>query len=137
MGGPMGGRRKAWWDSPAATTSLAGMLGLIGVVVGNNIHIQGLTLGGTEYDYPQTKGLPREAVCYWHANKPAGFRLIQHRQDGTWLETQPDGKEYHHKEIGHVTRGPWHGVITDRVEHPTDEPWPVQPFIPDEGSHDV
>jgi len=62
---------------------------------------------------------------------------MERHADGTWLETQPDDMQYHHKELGHITRGPFHGAIIQRVENPAKEQYPVQLFIPDEGAGDV
>lgn len=125
------------WNSPASVAVIGGMVGMLGLVVGNNVHIGSLQLFGTEYDKPAIAQSPRTAICFWHQNKPAGYRLMQRQEDGTWLETQPDGMSYRHIEVGRVKLGPWHGVILERKENPRNEPWPVQLFIPDAGAHNA
>lgn len=119
------------------TTLVAGLFGLGGVVLGNNIRIGSLNFGGTEYDRPLSGSVPRNAICFWHQNPPTGYRLIRKSEDGNWLESQPNGMTYQHGPLGRVTQGPFRGTILKRVENPRDEPWPVQLFIPDQGSHNV
>ena len=125
------------WNNPTVIAAIvAGLLGIIGVVLGK-ANIVSLQFGGTEFDQPTVKMSPRSEICFWHRNSPTGYRLIRRQPDGVWIETQPDGMQFHHIEVGRVERGPWHGVITRREENPKDEPWPVQLFIPDVGAHNV
>lgn len=129
--------KDARWHSPVFAAIVGGMLGIIGLIAANNLKIGGIVFGGTEYDSPTTKLTPRTAICFWHRNAPSGFRLIQSVGDGTWLEKQPDGMEYHHIEIGRVAQGPFQGAVLVRKENPKDEPWYVETFVPDIGSGNV
>ncbi len=132
-------RPKSWLNSPATVAVITGLLGTLGLVVGNNLHIDSLDfVRKSAFDKPVGTHEPRTAFCFWHQNSPAGFRLMQRQPDGkTWLETQPDGRTYHHEQIGRVNQGPWPGAVLRRLENPLNEPWPVQLFVPDKGVGNV
>ena len=135
--GPAGGAPAVWRRYPPVIAAVVSGCFLVLVAVLNKTNVLSFQIGGTEFDTPAVKEIPRQEICFWHGNAPPGYRLMKRQPDGVWLETQPDGMQYHHVELGRVERGPWHGVITRREENPRNEPGPVQLFISDAGGHNV
>jgi hypothetical protein len=129
--------RSRWWENSAVASAFIGLVGAITGAVIASPNIPGFQVFGGHYDYPTVNLLPRNEFCFWHQNTPTGYRLFTRHSDGTWIETQPDNIAYHHKELGRVRRGPFHGVILSRVENPPHENYPVQLFVPDSGAGNV
>jgi len=121
-------------SSPIALALIAGCFTVAGALLGR---LDVIRIGGGPLDKPTAKLHPRQAVCFFHKNSPPGYRLLQRQDNGGWIETQPDGMQYHHIEEGRVTHGPFQGVVLKRVENPVGQPWPVELFVPDDGASNV